>query len=486
LKVSHRTKKGKKKTDSLDTIPQSIVIRFAEQVRNLPYIDSLEKLLPELGLSDLYSVFQEFPGLTMDRLFTSLNPNDIKNMMEQSSSLDNDYEPPNLLLYYRLILPPNIRAEEVVKKLNDLSEVDEVYLEGGPTPPPMANPANNPRYRNQVYLLPAQNGIDAEYAWTIPGGDGSGVGFIDLEQGWTLNHEDLIDRGITLISGMNQAYFGHGTAVLGEVLAVDNNIGDIGIAHGVRDAALVSQYRTSSNYNTADAILSAESNLEFGDVLLLEAQVNYNNTRYLPVEVESAVFDVIRLATARQIIVVQAAGNGKNDLDNFITLSGKQVLNRHSPDFKDSGAIMVGAGTSQVPHERWSTSTLGSNYGNRIDCYAWGENIDTTGDPYLPSAQHALNYTSSMGGTSGASAIISGAALSLQGIAKAFRPNSITISPNEMRLLLSSPNTSTPSADPLVDRIGVMPDLRLIINNRLTSLKNIVNQDNHTDIIFTD
>ena len=38
---------------------------------------------------------------------------------------------------------------------------------------------------------------------------------------------------------------------------------------------------------------------------------------------------------------------------------------------------MVGAGSSAIPHSRLSRPTL-SNYGNRIDCYAWGENIDTT------------------------------------------------------------------------------------------------------------
>jgi hypothetical protein len=55
------------------------------------------------------------------------------------------------------------------------------------------------------------------------------------------------------------------------------------------------------------------------------------------------------------------------------------------------------------------------------------------------------------GGTSGASAIIAGAAIVLQGIARA---RGTELTPSRMRDLLSGPfNTSSP------DPIGVMPDL---------------------------
>ncbi|MBK6643574.1 MAG: hypothetical protein IPG39_21250 [Bacteroidetes bacterium] len=44
-------------------------------------------------------------------------------------------------------------------------------------------------------------GIDARYAWTFTGGDGAGVSFIDMERGWTFDHEDLNAHGITLLHG---------------------------------------------------------------------------------------------------------------------------------------------------------------------------------------------------------------------------------------------------------------------------------------------
>jgi hypothetical protein len=57
-----------------------------------------------------------------------------------------------------------------------------------------------------------------------------------------------------------------------------------------------------------------------------------------------------------------------------------------------------------------------TNYGNRVDCYAWGENILTAG-LHPKSSGMANNYLTltSLEGTSGAAAIIAGAAISLQG-----------------------------------------------------------------------
>ena len=135
----------------------------------------------------------------------------------------------------------------------------------------------------------------------------------------------------------------------------------------------------------------------------------------------------------------------------------EKILNRNSPDFKDSGAIMVGAGSSTVPHKRlWF-----SNYGSRLDVYGWGENVDTTSAN--PSQNTTNLYTSTFSGTSSASPIIAGAATSIQGIAKEHRGSPYT--PAELRNILSNPNTGTKSQDPRNDRIGVLPDLKSILDN---------------------
>jgi subtilisin family serine protease len=278
-----------------------------------------------------------------------------------------------------------------------------------------------------------------------------------MEQGWTLNHEDLVAAGITVISGVNTAYTGHGTAVLGEILAVDNTIGDMGIAPNVT-ARVVSQWRSGGTYNTAEAILSAASAMSSGDVLLLEAQTSYPTASgYVPVEVEQAVFDAIQYATSQGIIVVEAGANGSVDLDAFQDVSGKFILNRSNADFRDSGAIIVGAASSAAPHTRLSFS----NYGSRIDCYAWGENIDSTGDGWTGTATNL--YTTSFGGTSGATPIVTGSALIVQSSKVAQGQPRLT--PSEMRALLSDSTWNTASANPAADRIGVMPNLQAIIGS---------------------
>lgn len=343
-------------------------------------------------------------------------------------------------------------GEALAARLNARTEVEIAFVEGGPTPPPAAPTGTNPRATNQGYLDAAPKGIDARWAWV--NATGQSVGFVDLEQGWTLTHQDLSAAKITLISGLNHAFPGHGTAVLGEVAAVDNNLGVVGIDFAGR-ARVISQWRTASNYDTAAAILAASQAMAAGDVLLLEAQTTYSTTgqAFVPVEVEDQVFAAIQVAVERGIIVVEAAGNGSVDLDTFRTVAGKAILDRNSADFRDSGAIMVGAASSSTPHRRMNFS----NFGSRIDCYAWGENVETCGDGGTGNAN--ATYTSGFGGTSSASPIVTGAALLIQSWARA---QGRRYTPRQMRDLLSDSQLNTQSAAS-ADEIGVMPNLRKIL-----------------------
>ena len=147
--------------------------------------------------------------------------------------------------------------------------------------------------------------------------------------------------GITLISGRNQAYFSHGTAVLGEMVMADNTIGGIGIVPAAK-ARVISQHRSDGTYNTADAILDAAAHMSFGDIMLLEAQ-EYDpvgGMYYWPVEIADATYEAIRVATALGITVVQAGCNGGYDLDAYTNLAGKKIFDRSSADFRESGAVM--------------------------------------------------------------------------------------------------------------------------------------------------
>jgi hypothetical protein len=428
------------------------VVKFRPETR-LPYSRAAAEELARSAGREWSDLTAAHPGITLVPYFSTLNEERLRSFARPSTRVAGAGVAPNFLSYYAIECPPGVDAATVARTVAAWPSVETAYVEGGPTPPPV-NPSDDPRNGNQHYQDAAPTGIDVRWAWGFA--DGTDVGFVDMERGWTLNHEDLAGAGITVLSGVNQDFQGHGTAVLGEVVAVDNTIGGVGIAPRA-NARVVSQWRTSNNYNTADAILSAADHMSAGDVLLLEAQTSHPNaTGFVPVEVEQAVFDAISAATSKGIIVVEAGANGSVDLDNFKDSNNKAILNRNSSDFRDSGAIMVGAASSSVPHQR-----LGfSNFGSRIDCYAWGDSIDTCGDGWTGNATNT--YTSGFGGTSGATPIIAGAALIVQ--SRRVKQGEPRYFPDQMRSLLSNAKLGTASANPASDRIGVMPDLKAILS----------------------
>ena len=431
-------------------LKKRIVIKFRPDTP-LPYTRGAESSLVKLEGNAWRELAAQFPELTLSPYFTTIEESALSRLAQRSPQTDGAPASPNFTSYYTIECPTGVEPQQIAEMVARWANVEIAYVEAGPTPPPLS-PADDPRNSNQGYQDAAPVGIDARWAWEET--DGSSVGFVDLERGWTLNHEDLAAANITIISGVNQDYHGHGTAVLGEVVAVDNTRGGMGIAPQAT-TRVVSQWRTASTYNTAEAILSAVSVMSQGDVLLLEAQTSYPTAAgYVPVEVEQAVFDAIQYATSQGIVVIEAGANGSVDLDTFQDVNGKRILDRNSPDFQDSGAIIVGAASSDLPHQR-----LGfSNYGNRVDCFAWGQNIDTTGDGWTGNATD--NYTTSFGGTSGASPIVTGAALLLQSWRTS--QSKPRYSPSQLRQLLSDVTLNTQSASPGIDRIGVMPNLRSI------------------------
>lgn len=460
-------------------VTKQLILKFRNEA-NLPYQDGIEKFIKEEKQDpELIGILNEYPNVTINRLFSSLNPKEIKNLGREIN--DSEHISSNLLNYYIVENQGDIDVQALLVKFEKSSLIETAYLQEEETPPQerlpnlSVNPYDEPRLTRQGYLEPAPLGINAPYAWSINGGDGKGTTFVDMEYGWLLSHEDLVNQKIELMSGQNKSeHHDHGTSVLGIVSAEDNNIGGIGIAPKAK-VKVVSQIRDNGIYNTADAILSAVNNMQAGDILLLEAQATYDgygDKNYFPVEVKPDIFDAIRMGTNKGIIIIEAGANGGNDLDQFRDRNGKQVLNRNSPDFKDSGAIMVGAASARVPHKR----SYFSNYGSRVDVYGWGNAVDTT--DAKPSEFITNLYTSSFAGTSSASPIIAGAAASIQGIAKNNQGRVYT--PRQLRDILSDSSTGTKSNDPTSDKIGVLPDLKAI----LSKLGFSPNLSNDSSIVF--
>lgn len=423
---------------------------------------------------------EEAGDVKLEPVFSVVAPEKLRDLQEQAARRDPSYRAEPLDRFYYVDVPKAKDLEAVAKQLREWASVSSVEIEVV-GPDPLVNSVDDPRATNQDYLDAAPTGIDARYAWTFAGGDGAGQRVVDVERGWTFNHEDLSAHGITLINGaVLDTSRAHGTAVFGEMIASDNTVGCVGIAPNVA-SALASSYSTSTIPNAITAAILA---MDFGDVLILEAQVNVatsGDPQYGPVETIEANYEAIRLATALGMIVVEAGGNGTNNggtpavnLDTWQNAAGKKVLWRSpgNADFRDSGAIIVAAATSGAPHTRLAYSTFGA----RIDCYGWGQNVDTLSST---DAGATTTYTGSFGGTSGASPIVAGAALALQGVCQANQQ--IRLSPRQMRTLLSDPVTNTPPSPVEATAMGVLPNLRAIIDNQLNVTPDVYVRDNVAD-----
>lgn len=432
-----------------------VVVKFRDGV-SLPYNDQVADSLDKLRVGAWRQLTDEFPGITMRRMFTAASPDRIRELVESALRRDSTYRPTDFLSYFILDYPAETSVDRLLASIRAWKSVQDAYFDS-PAAEPAVNANNDSRWPYQGYLDEAPSGISAEFAWGYTGGDGAGQDFIDLERGWTLTHEDLSAHGAVVLHGnVFDDARPHGTSVLGAVCAIDNAVGGVGIAPNLGSVNVVSYHGSTK----PDAILAAIDKLPYGSVLLLEAQllsvtIGGNTWSLVPIELLKGDFDVIRLATALGITVIEAAGNGGVDLDAIVGGGGLPVLARG--DDRDSGAVMVGAASSIHPHSRVEDS----NFGNRIDCYAWGEDVDTADS--TSSAPFSINaYTGSFSGTSSAAAIIAGAALAVQGIAEANL--GYRFSAFQMRGLLSNPATGTLSEDPPVDLVGVMPDLKQIIN----------------------
>ena len=309
-----------------------------------------------------------------------------------------------------------------------------------------------PYHERQGYLRPAPAGIDAPFAWAKPGGRGDAVWFADVEGAWNTAHEDLPADRIRAIGRpmRSRDWEMHGTAVLGEVLSRENDLGMVGIAPNV------GRVITSSiaGISAAAAIDRAQAELRAGDVLLIELHAIGPRGRFLPMEFWDDVFEVLQIASARGVVVVEAAGNGAEDLDHE-AYGGK--LDRRK---RDSGAIMVGAGAPALEGWKDRSRLDFSNYGSRVDVQGWGRMVATLDYGDLQGCDAAQRkYTDLFGGTSSASPIVAGAALLVESIVKTEK--GCPLSPRDLRTLLvetGSPQTDGPHGR-AKQNIGPRPDL---------------------------
>ncbi|MBJ6763224.1 S8 family serine peptidase [Myxococcaceae bacterium JPH2] len=349
---------------------------------------------------------------------------------------------------------------------------DATLAEAPPLPRALTSPAPN---TGAGWSLTASYTADQDYGEAAPVGIdtdwlrshywnayGDGWGYTDVEYAWNRSHQDITKlAGAVLVNGTTHASANllstrdHGSAVTGLLSSDLNAFGTTGLVTSA--AVRLSTEFPTTGQDRPSAIYAAANQFWPGAVILLEMQAyntfDCNGDRLLdandlvPSEVVPAVRDAIKVATANGRIVVEAAGNGNCNLD-LPAFNG--YFSAVDPAM-DSGAIIVGA-AEKFTGNKASFST----YGSRVDTQSEGDwHIVTTGYGDLYNAEgENLSYTRMFAGTSGASPIVTGAAVALSSVMY-LRYGSI-YAPRELRDVLRRDGTPQGAGG----HVGPRPDLR--------------------------
>ncbi len=441
-----------------------------------------------------FANFISASGITLKPLF---GVSEERLRAERTANISEGVAPedaPDLSVYYYAEAPDE-RMDDLAAQLSRQPLVAAAYVKP-PGEPPVAATQVEPQVLNdmqplpadappatpnftarQGYLDPAPGGIDARYAWTVPGGRGTDVRIIDLEWGWRFTHEDLLQNQGGIVAGTGSTDTNHGTAVLGEYSGDNNTIGVTGICPDAAASAV------AFSMPSAQAIRTAADRLRPGDIMLLEIhragprfnfQGRMDQRGYIAIEWWPDDFDAIRYAVNKGVIVVEAAGNGAENLDDPIysvrpagfPAGWTNPFNRNN---RDSGAVLVGAGapppgTHGRNHGTDRSRLDFSNFGSAIDAQGWGREVTTCGYGDLQGGGNQdLWYTDTFSGTSSASPIVVGAVGCMQGALKA--AGRVPLTPARAREVLratGSPQQDTPGR-PATQRIGNRPNLRQLL-----------------------
>jgi hypothetical protein len=370
---------------------------------------------------------------------------------------------------------------EVADLLREQSLVEFAY----PKPPialPSAPAADDLR-GGQGYLDDAPGGIGARAAWERPGGRGAGVRLIDVEGDWRFSHQDLGNRG-KLLGGRPEGdieHRNHGTNVLGMLLGVHDERGVDGICPETAIGTV--SFQPEDRWGSAGAIAYAANRLAPGDILLVEMQRpgpladlddEQSQDGYLPMSYWPDDLTAMQYAVGRGVIVVEAAGNGAQHLDDTSYGGPGPGFRPHRPnpflrDGLDSGSILVGAGAPPSGKGGPDRAHLRfSNWGRALDAQGWGRDVATTGgtgpgaDEAFPGEEDAW-YTEAFAGTSSAAPMVAGALACVQGMLHAAGREPLT--PTQARTALHETGSpQQPAKDGSLKQIGNRPDIAQLID----------------------
>lgn len=344
-------------------------------------------------------------------------------------------------------LREQLRVDPLVEHLHH----EPRYALAGPPPPPGGDvPPTTPLLTSlQLTHNPSPQGHGVRRVAGIHGARGRGIRFVMMENTYLLGHEDVCQLVAANFFGpvpaidWNSAQ--HGTSGASMVCADRNGYGLTGIADEV-DARFLS---LGLNGGFENALAMTLANTQPADVILcvIMTQVpSLGPNSWVPFEYFQSAFDATLTATALGRHVVVPCGNGDMSLDD------PALLNRFDRNFRDSGAIIVGA-SQPGPLLRIAFS----NWGSRIDAHSWGDGVASCGYPgaFYPNNDLLQAYTGSATGTSASTPQLAGLVAAIQGAAK--KQLGQPLSNAQLLALLHAHGPATP------DVIGRRPDLEAIL-----------------------
>ncbi len=448
----------------------NVIIKFKDEfkvrIRNKKITDFHKKII-----SNSLKTFLNNGSL--ERMHNSTSEHDL-DMMHTTAEKNLGKKISNLNNYFIY----EARDSNEYKKLNYLLSKCEA-IEYFKISPKIFNPLPGNYQSSQFYLDNGLTGINASNFWTTFSNRGAGIKIVDIEWGVNLNHNDLPSITVLNTGTSNSTTNEHGTAVCGEIASLNNGWGTTGIASDC-------SYYFAPVGNIPNAITLGSNTINAGDFILIEQQMdgpncnNCSSTNQLgmvPMEWDQACYAAIQTAVGNGRIVIEAAGNGSQNLDDAIYSTGN---GGHYPflSANNSGAILVGAGASQNGSSVERSRLSFSNYGSRLDLQGIGENIMTTGyGNYYTSGGADYDYINNFNGTSSASPIVAGAGILVQ--SKYKQTQGSVLSPAALRTALKNTGKAQQSGTyPISQHIGPLPDVVAAYNSLITTCTNHPSNDN--------
>jgi hypothetical protein len=411
-----------------DRFDHQLVVKFRDGVQARAREDGAVESLTGRDLAEVHTVAHEL-GLSFSPLI-DLSEEKLRGL-EDRAAARSGREQPDLAGMLVAAGPSSDSARLLAagEALQALPEVEWVSLEAVGVPPPFDIPPTTPDVSDEQGYLLGNPGANPEFVWPR-GTKGQGVRLSDCEYGWNPDHEDLNEIDLHLEPGQvihpdvyTNGWHEHGTAVIGETSSMHNEYGCLGMAP---DAPVFTypEWTLGGGFRRTACITNAIANSSVGDVVLLEMQALGAGGGFGPAELDLSVWTAVQTGSAAGVIVVGAAGNGNQDLDSA---PYEPYMNRG-----DSGAIIVGAGSSNIWHMKLSFST----YGSRVNVHGWGENVFTLGygDIAYGGSDPNQYYTDTFGGTSSASPMVASACVLIQSFQ--LLVDGTPLSPATMRQLL--------------------------------------------------